>query len=854
MAQAAAHVTGQYDFDRVRIEKIQLKRPITVDPDVGADIVVWAEVAEPENPSSPPTINAGVYKQGAGQGTDYFSATFVLGLAEESAKYDIDLPGAPLDIRPKEDLYDRKILFQGPRFQRLQHIYALDSKQCVFKSEFHAHPSGKAEEQWLLGDPYFRDSLLHSTQLPVSQHICLPVSIESIKRFPTKDVTTGALCGETVINNLTEEEVHGSVVTSGENGQMVEQISGYVAKIVEFHEDYPSAEEIVAPRHRDEMIISDKLKRLADLFGIFVPAISSTYFPGLKELTKKKRHSREASILKRAAKQFLEEKGRKKKDIKISWLETGKPVVDGGVFKDYDISLSHNRGTVLSVAGEGPQGCDIESITKRSREEWIALLGNKRATLLETLVDNSESIDKAGTRIWSVLEAVFKAYGSRNIDLKAERKEGDNVLFRADEPTGKSIYILTFPLVLTLGRERMLAISCQPTTAKELKKITANDFGNIGTTLDNDIYVDSQGRKTFVHRFPLNFKETQGASGGVYFTNYFDWFGRLREAALTPIMKALRKSFETGKWGLVTKNVELAIYSDANVDDMVESRLWLKDIGGKNNANIQLGCEWYRVSDNGKTIRLAEGDMMTGWVEIKPDGIMSISPLPGYLEEFINTVFTRVDSNLKFQSADNLQEHFEYGAGLYRAPNGNLLSLGTEKVQTSQEHSTPLRNIYFSNFAKWQGQALEKWLYERVPDLILNQGSKGELKCLITRVNYLREAMVFDEVHVTMYLKGLFQNGVKFVFDFNRIEHGKKEKLASSEFEVGWVVSSSEKTFQCTSLPTVLRNVFLDFVVNSAKSQEQMIIERRCRNFVYYVRVIRTKMEQKRDISTFSII
>jgi hypothetical protein len=45
----------------------------------------------------------------------------------------------PLDIQPKQDLYSW-LLFQGPLFQRLQQVYALDcdsnwTGKCVFQTE-----------------------------------------------------------------------------------------------------------------------------------------------------------------------------------------------------------------------------------------------------------------------------------------------------------------------------------------------------------------------------------------------------------------------------------------------------------------------------------------------------------------------------------------------------------------------------------------------------------------------------------------------------------------------------------------------------------------------------------------------
>ena len=827
MAQAVAHVTGQRDFSHIRIENIQLKRPVTVDPEAGADIVVWAELAEPKPQSSLQTVHAGVYKQGAGQSSDYFSATFVLGLMAESIKYNIDLPKKQLDIHPKQDLYTGKLLFQGPLFQRLQHIYALDSQKCIFDTKLHTSNPGSYEGQWLLGDPYSRDSLLHSTQLPVSQYICLPVSIESIERFGIIDAESTSLRGISVIDSLTEKEVHGSVLTTNENGQVIERLKGYVAKVMEFHHDYPTPEEIVAPGQRDETIIIDEIIKQAALLNISLPAISVAYISGLKKLTKKKRRSQELPILQKAVKQALGRTKGKDYDIHITWPNAGKPVLDDKELSGWNLSLSHDRGTVLCVAGNGLQGCDIESITIRTMEEWTALLTKQRVHLLDELVTLGDGLDRAGTRIWTALESCYKATGIKNCTLQINKRQGKAVLLQTNEHRMEKILILTFPITLTRGIERILAVICQPANAptfsdiplRPIKTKTIENYEYNERIFGIDVVDDGNGQKIFKQRFPLNFKETQGASGGVYFTNYFNWFGELREIALSPIMTALCESFATKRWGIVTNNIELKIYSDGRTDDIIESRLSLKDITGAYNSNIRLGCEWYRVADTGEDNLLAEGDMMIGWVECKPQGIICMSPLPGYFEEFINTIYSSTNANLHAQPVvKNLPDHFQYGAELYNASNGPFVSLSKEIFQTTQEHSTPLRNIYFSNFAKWQGQTLERWLFKQLPDLMKNQNSQGELKCIRIRVNYLREAVVFDEIQATMSLKSVHQNGIKFLFDFSRIDNGEKEKIASGELEALWVFGSEDRTIHSTPLPMELKELLLRHVPNNAAS------------------------------------
>jgi enediyne polyketide synthase len=804
MAQAVAHVTGQYEFGRVRIENIQLKHPITVDPDSGADIVVWAELAEPESLSALQTVHAGVYKQGAGRSSDYFSATFVLGLADESVKYDIDLSAAPLDIQPTLDLYNGKLLFQGPLFQRLRHIYALDSQKCIFDSEFHPANHNSNQEQWLLGDPYFRDSLLHSTQLPVSQHICLPVTIESIECYYTKDKTSGCMHGVTTINNRTDEEVHGSVVTTDENGQVVERISGYVLKIMEHHAEYPNPEEIADPGNRDEMIIEGEIKKRTALFGIDMPRISVTYLPGIKRLTKEERHYKEASILKRATEQVLGENKKKEQEINITWLESGKPALNGKAFNNYAISLSHNQGTIVSAVGKGPQGCDIESITSRTREEWIALLGKRRASLLDELVDNSGSLDRAGTRIWSAMETVFKAFGSRNIDLQIERREGNNVLFRARGSGDDNISIVTFPVTLTRGPERMLAVTAKPHNKQVVSTLFLGkeshaeylnfDMESYRVQIENG----PQDQPVFHFHFPITFKEASNKSKSLYFSNYFVWLGKLREYVALPIYDKLVVSFSTGNWGMVTNHAETRIFGEARSGDVIEGRLWLDNISGKEESTLDFIFEWRKINSREEDELIAVSTMSTTWVSIHGHGIVEVAPLPEFGKVFVKKLLARAPSKETSATvADSISPRPDFGKELFSEPAGPVRStaLFKEKVfETCLEDSNLVGNIYFSNYYIWQGRVRDHFLYEIVPEYFTDSRKQGELRCVHCEINHLSEAMPYDPIVVRMYRSTVYEKGFRFYFEYLKIStDGKREKLGHGVHEAIWHVPTSDR-------------------------------------------------------------
>jgi acyl transferase domain-containing protein/NAD(P)-dependent dehydrogenase (short-subunit alcohol dehydrogenase family) len=158
MAQAVAYVTKTEKFNALRIENISLKQAITVNPEKGTTIEIYAEVLEPESNDGLLRIQTGIKTEQTGFVSDHFSATFVLGIATEAPVEYIEFTKNALDIRPEEDLYG-SLLFHGPLFQRLKQFYMLKHRYVVFsierRSQNYNDFSETTSEQWLLGDSLF---------------------------------------------------------------------------------------------------------------------------------------------------------------------------------------------------------------------------------------------------------------------------------------------------------------------------------------------------------------------------------------------------------------------------------------------------------------------------------------------------------------------------------------------------------------------------------------------------------------------------------------------------------------------------------------------------------------------------
>jgi len=830
MSQAVSSVTGHTDFNTLLIEDVRLERPITVFPDTGCTIEIHASVPEREPAGSLQRVRAGIRCEQTGFSQDHFSATFILGNEAEQPGLHIELPKIPLELDPQRDLYG-SLLFQGPLYRRIRKIYSLTSQKCVFLSELHTAPKVSREYEagsWLLGDPFFRDSLLHAPQLPLARDICLPLRIERIERYGVQDRLTESLVGVAVIEDRADSEVTATVCMVDKNGRVKERLTGYVLKVMEHHQDYPTAEEIADPGKRDENILRGELEKRAVQLDVSAPEIASTHIPGIHHYSKPERHEREAPLLRETVRRALGNNGIGR-EVRITWLESGKPRLESPVDTGLDISLSHSEGTVLGVAGSWPQGCDLELVTGRSRDEWLVLFGNARAPLFQRLTEGPDSLDRAGTRIWAAIEALHKIVGMPVPDLAMEKQSGDAILFKSALPDA-DCHVLTFPVKLTGGAERMIALAVKP--AGERMSIIPEKDRNIHEeklhyNFDSykvDITDGPRGQTVFVYRFPVTFKEASNPSRTLYFSHYFAWVGKLREYVIQPIYRNLVEAFSTGKWGMVTNHAETRIAGDAQSGDVIEGRVWFEKVSGKDRSRIDMCFEWWKNTHDGKRERIAFSSMSTTWVSILGHGTVEVRPLPDFGNEFLNKVLPRADAPEAPAGSFEHEPSFDFGQELYREPAGPLQASAFIKeliFSTTLEDSNLVGNIYFSNYYLWQGRVRDCHISEIAPEYFDGSGKQGELRCVRCKVNHISEAMPFDRIAVRMHRTAVHENGVKLYFDYYRVgPDGARKKLGQGEHEAVWYAPTAEGIWTPAEMPASIRASLLpkDSAAGSAPS------------------------------------
>jgi acyl-CoA thioesterase FadM/phosphopantetheinyl transferase len=465
---------------------------------------------------------------------------------------------------------------------------------------------------------------------------------------------------------------------------------------------------------------------------------------------------------------------------RIKWLGSGKPIIEGLGTDNIDISLSHDEQFCLGVSGRGPQGCDIVPITPRSWEDWLALLSLKREFLLAQLTSQgSESIDYAGTRIWSALEALHKATQAQEIDLKLDRIQGDSVLFQGTTER-QSLYVLTVPLLLNQHLPRMIAVIVKKTAAPEF-------FTRV-----------SSSPLELKLRWPICYKETANVSQTVYFSHFFTWMGQVRDWAVRPISTPLGDYLQTGRWAMVTNKAHLEVIQEIRLNDLLEIRFGVSTISG---STVDFYYHWFKVLPGDICEPVAQGQLQMTWVELFADSGAKPQPFPDFLADFIQKLYNPKAVETLIHESSTEPELYRVN---YPVEKGKLLR--QERFITSLEEADAIGNINFAAYGSWQGRLRDQFSYSLIPEFYRRFSSLGEFRCRRSHIEYLREALPFEDIQISMTLRGISERGMTLGYEYFRLDSsGNTQKLAVAEHEALWFKADSQGNFAPSCLPEVVK-------------------------------------------------
>ena len=141
--------------------------------------------------------------------------------------------------------------------------------------------------------------------------------------------------------------------------------------------------------------------------------------------------------------------------------------------------------------------------------------------------------------------------------------------------------------------------------------------------------------------------------------------------------------------------------------------------------------------------------------------------------------------------------------------------------ETSLRDSNLVGNLYYSNFASWQGHVRDRFMHRLIPEYYRGKGERGELLCTSFSLNYLREAMPFDRIEVKMYLGAVYESGVDLAFEYRRIEPDEsRTKLAIARHSAIWATRDEAGTYVPAPWPQPVMDALMGSVSRLRSASE----------------------------------
>ncbi|MCF6252818.1 MAG: SDR family NAD(P)-dependent oxidoreductase [Methylococcaceae bacterium] len=439
MTQTACLIANQQPDDIIGFSEISLTRPIVVAVDQGETIHINA-YRDDKDAFANLNVKVDICCAQTGYKSVHFSA--IVHFGQQQSPYSEVIPSHKmLPINPKDDLYG-DYLFQGALFQRMDRIYKVSNEEvifsCVARENVPQDLNGFAEHntfELLLGDAFYRDVLLQSVQLPATPNIVLPISIGKIEFYGNIKQRSGQMLVKASLKQQDGKDYVWDVTVTNSSGYVIERLIDYRVRTVNDpnSKDNPSIDDLIKQKKSVVQPLKKQLANsVASLMGEYASemiAVSIENCDDIARLSLQKRRELEEPMVSRALCQlkhtFFDT------DIKIELARTsnGKPIISTALYRDIDVSISHDKDLCMVVVGTDAQGCDIEPVEKRSLQTWKDLLGSRRLHLIDKLLKIDSCLEYSATRIWVASEAAAKALGHWDFTLGIESVNDQRIVF-----------------------------------------------------------------------------------------------------------------------------------------------------------------------------------------------------------------------------------------------------------------------------------------------------------------------------------------------------------------------------------------------------------------------------------------
>ncbi len=452
MGQAVAYTIGRDKLVSVRLENINLSKPIVVADKNDLEIEIRTRVSHPMDDEI--AIHVGISTEHSNFSENHFEATFYLDNTLIDSSVKLTVPKDSLDIQPKTDLYNW-LLFQGEMFQHLNKIYKLSPEEALFSSidSNHAYRtcySNGISNEFVLGNPLVRDTLLQSGQLLFTDKQYLPVRIDKWYINNSAYNLNGLELASCQLNSIEGDLASCDVNAFDVDKIPVEAIVGYQVKALKETPNYPSIKEVVDMNSFYNRMLNSSIKEYVNDDILQGRLFNIARYRDISSLQKNERHVIENNIIHNTLAGIS---GR----LELSWDSKGRPSLILNGKEKMEISFSHAGDFLLYGIGKELQACDMEFIEERDESTWKALLNQKIFSLTNELIKDDKSLDKSATRLWCVKEIMVKAIGATNIVINGYTKANDGIIF--DVVVNNSVYqILTFSTNLMQRKYLMMGL------------------------------------------------------------------------------------------------------------------------------------------------------------------------------------------------------------------------------------------------------------------------------------------------------------------------------------------------------------------------------------------------------------
>jgi acyl transferase domain-containing protein/acyl-CoA thioesterase FadM len=803
IAEAGSALAGG-DMPLCRLDGVEMPYPIVVDKEHGLEIELRAEIQQTSAADGLRRINVWVSTEQTGFKTVALSGTLVFGPRQELAQEPIAL-GEPLLVDARVDLYGRQF-FVGPTYQRMGAIYSVNPEKSICVGDILADKDAardafnaideSSEDRLVLGDPFFRDTLLHSSLLHHLEHMAFTARIDKIELFEGCESAQAArrLCVARLLWSGGKDAEY-ELVALSPTGRILERWTGFCSKALARQEDWPDLRDLLdegRTTERDERELSVRVASAAAQVGVATPVVALECIPGFVNLPKEKRHAHERALAARA----VDSATPGPYDMPdLDWLSTGRPHFEGDA--GLDVSFSHEGLYCLCTVGPDAQGCDLATITHRTEAEWRALLGSARQPLIAAL-SADEPLDKAGTRIWAAVEAARKANQTDDEVLTIVQRVETSVLFRAKTPE-KEVFILTLPLRFSHGRRSIVALTVKaPNRAEETGAVS-----NAATRILRD---ERLGCDVLEFDFSVTWKECTTPSRKAMNACYVEWFHRTREAML-PREDAHRwvAGVLDGTAGLVARSIRVKIHDEVTAHDNLCARIFLTQLS---ESAVSWRADFFkRLPDGGRKF-VATVEAEGGMVGTSSNGSRSRAAANVVADygRFVQTQFSGPDAakGAGFGKLQRGEPIFELPVG----PRGGPL-LFVETMRPSLIDSDLVGNVSSIVYFGWLAHVRDHFLHSVVPkEMVRRLGASsvalGETLSVDEEMLYLREAFPFDDIKIEMRLIAATERGAKIRYEFLRLKEGGSEKIAVGHQHLLWVHRDAQDGLRAENFPDEL--------------------------------------------------